>query len=463
MSEAQSEDETASITSERSVEDEDHGAGASSTYAKPGLGSPKKRRETPHGNAANAAEPSETDLNRTLHITLTESETITLLDIPSTTVAPDDSELATVELANEKYTEVLASRASSNNLTHRAIQTYNAPTKTKDIQAVLVKGVAAEVQVNEWSIFDDWSAREPVEVATDANLASFAKGSVSTEAIPSLSSGGVSGTTATMGNMLESSSFISTTLSTMDASQSVVGGAGADGSSIFGNPSGPQGNSEMVVPAYLEKEVTLQSISQTRLKESLRVMESAVLESVYAPRLLEYRDFSSPLMPAVTNGIGGVHLDATPTTAAEAFEANIPSLQYLWSFRCDLVRDRCVMAMAWNKSNPDVLAVGYGPSRNAPLPGTASGNSSSGSQSASTLPPGLICCWSLKNPEYPQRVFRTSSCVTAIDFRAHRPTCWPSGSWTGALRCTMCATTQTIRRQHLPPPVRAGPGRVPLG
>ncbi|XP_014829875.1 PREDICTED: WD repeat-containing protein 78 [Poecilia mexicana] len=59
--------------------------------------------------------------------------------------------------------------------------------------------------------------------------------------------------------------------------------------------------------------------------------------------------------------------------------------------------------MAWNKKNPDLLAVGYGETdyRNHG--------------------PGLVCCWSIKNPTWPERIINCDSAVTTVDFSSISP------------------------------------------
>ena len=66
---------------------------------------------------------------------------------------------------------------------------------------------------------------------------------------------------------------------------------------------------------------------------------------------------------------------------------SVPTLQLLWGFKCEATKGLSVASfgnqsktwsLGWNRSNPDILAVGYG---------------NAGSES------GLIACWSLKNPE----------------------------------------------------------------
>ncbi|RMC08795.1 hypothetical protein DUI87_15046 [Hirundo rustica rustica] len=78
-------------------------------------------------------------------------------------------------------------------------------------------------------------------------------------------------------------------------------------------------------------------------------------------------------------------------------------LEQLWSYRCDLTSGHSVSSMAWNKVNPDLLAVGYR------------------EFVSQDQKKGLACCWSLKNPMWPERVFRCEHGVTAVDFSLARP------------------------------------------
>ena len=81
----------------------------------------------------------------------------------------------------------------------------------------------------------------------------------------------------------------------------------------------------------------------------------------------------------------------------------------------DLVQGRSVTAMVWNKVNQDILAVGYGKLDtfvDKSKPGEAINEEASG---------GLVLFWSLRNPEYPEKVLRTPTAVTALEFSRQSP------------------------------------------
>lgn len=52
--------------------------------------------------------------------------------------------------------------------------------------------------------------------------------------------------------------------------------------------------------------------------------------------------------------------------------------------------------MAWNREDPNILAVGYGQFE------------------FENQRKGLVCCWSLKYIEHPERFYETPSGVTAV-------------------------------------------------
>ncbi|OON14400.1 hypothetical protein X801_09812 [Opisthorchis viverrini] len=73
-----------------------------------------------------------------------------------------------------------------------------------------------------------------------------------------------------------------------------------------------------------------------------------------------------------------------------------PDTSLLWRYQCHLTKGRNVTDMAWNKENPNILAVGYGKFE------------------FENQKKGLVCCWSLKFIEYPERFYETPSAVTAV-------------------------------------------------
>lgn len=77
---------------------------------------------------------------------------------------------------------------------------------------------------------------------------------------------------------------------------------------------------------------------------------------------------------------------------------NDREIVHLWDFKSPATDGRNVSCVAWNKSNPDLLAVGYG------------------EFDFTSQRDGLVAFWSLKNPECPEWTFKTPFGVTALDF-----------------------------------------------
>ena len=75
-----------------------------------------------------------------------------------------------------------------------------------------------------------------------------------------------------------------------------------------------------------------------------------------------------------------------------------PALERLWTFALPEAKGLAVTSIAWNRRNADLFAVGYG------------------QLEFSVSKAGLVACWSLKNLQYPERLYRLPSGVTALDF-----------------------------------------------
>ncbi|XP_016857842.1 dynein axonemal intermediate chain 4 isoform X7 [Homo sapiens] len=99
-----------------------------------------------------------------------------------------------------------------------------------------------------------------------------------------------------------------------------------------------------------------------------------------------------------------------------AEESTIPAnLERLWSFSCDLTKGLNVSSLAWNKTNPDLLAVGYG------------------HFGFKEQKRGLACCWSIKNPMWPERIYQSPYGVTAVDFSIGAPNLLAVGYHNGTI------------------------------
>ncbi|XP_018654442.1 putative axonemal dynein intermediate chain inner arm i1 [Schistosoma mansoni] len=120
---------------------------------------------------------------------------------------------------------------------------------------------------------------------------------------------------------------------------------------------------------------------------------------------------TSPLAPTIVTtlrnlgSVNSIHstLNDSNTTIRSSelskkqnISPQIPHVIPLWRFQCSMTKGHNISDMAWNKQNPNILAIGYGQFE------------------YDNQQKGLVCCWSLKLIEYPERYYTTPSSVTAI-------------------------------------------------
>jgi dynein intermediate chain 1 len=87
----------------------------------------------------------------------------------------------------------------------------------------------------------------------------------------------------------------------------------------------------------------------------------------------------------------------------------------LWKFVYEKEKKKQVTAVAWNTHLKDLFAVGYG------------------SYDFSSQGPGLIACFTLKNPSFPEMIFNVESGVMCIDFHPKHPNMLAVGLYDGSV------------------------------
>ncbi|XP_043555331.1 dynein axonemal intermediate chain 4 isoform X4 [Chiloscyllium plagiosum] len=155
--------------------------------------------------------------------------------------------------------------------------------------------------------------------------------------------------------------------------------------------------------------------------------EGEVHEDISSDQLTQQKDLSQinfdKTVLRTLSALSSIGLDPDGTTNGEdevvdsimLLDLMSPRLQPLWSFTCYLTKGRNVSCMVWNKHNLDLLAVGYGQFGYKEQRG------------------GLICCWSLKNPMWPERIYNCESGVTALEFSADSPNLLAVGHYDGTV------------------------------
>ena len=119
-------------------------------------------------------------------------------------------------------------------------------------------------------------------------------------------------------------------------------------------------------------------------------------------------------------GVSGAHDAAHRPRISKLFRFSAPSL----------VRGRPVTCMSWNSENTDLLAVGYG--KIDFVSSNHHTKDANGKElTEEELSSGMVLFWSIRNPDYPEKVLHTPHAITALDFSKRNPTLLAVGFYNG--------------------------------
>ncbi|KAJ8376223.1 hypothetical protein SKAU_G00068030 [Synaphobranchus kaupii] len=296
---------------------------------------------------------------------LSETDTIWLLDLPGVSVSVESEEAETVKEKNKEYTELCKNRMGNDKYVERMMQTFNGAPKTKQVQSETITMVDTGVTVTTWDMYDTFSTIGVGETPK------------STEKEKPSCLEAVSEHRHDTNRSSEKATSVTSSISTGSSSSSHL-----EGDDLI------ETKADEVDPRLI--------LQSEKFQHSLFVMERTLLENILQPKLAAYRQLPILEDPYSPKGIE----DAGK--GAEKEESSLtPALERLWSYSCVQTAGLSVTSMAWNKRNPDLLAVGYG------------------TFEFKEDKAGLVCCWSLKNPMWPERIFNCGSSVTALDFSAN--------------------------------------------
>nr|XP_002131353.1 WD repeat-containing protein 78 [Ciona intestinalis]BCG62024.1 WD repeat-containing protein 78 [Ciona intestinalis] len=335
------------------------------------------------------------DLNKMVDVILEETDTIWMFEQKGIAVSEESEESQIIQTKNTAYEELCKTKEGNDRFAERGMQTFNFAQKHKEIQAEKVGLTDAAINVTSWDMYDTYASKEEPPTS-DSNEGIIEKRG------RSLGGGGErrgsrDGSVGTS-RVTESRASMLT--------MSVMGEPEPDPSP---QPTTTETNETGVNPQW-EKISNSESI----LKH-LVVMERVVTENIYQPKQATYRGMSVLIDPDkemedAENATGGGSPDIMTAIG--------PTIDRLWSYSSPMTKGRNVSSMTWNKVNPDILAVGYGQF------GFNEQNKNKGS---------LTCCWNLKNPEFPERVFHSKASVTALDFSSVYPNLLAVGLYDGTV------------------------------
>ncbi|KAG8437136.1 hypothetical protein GDO86_008001 [Hymenochirus boettgeri] len=309
------------------------------------------------------------DLDKTIDIFLTDSETFCLLDIPPSLISTDSEKAESVRLRNQTYESLCKNRSGNDRYIERMMQTFNGAPKDKEVQCEKVFLDDAGVMASLWDLYDSYCSPEKPPAKEMVNKPREAM---------NIASSNSKGTMSSI-SFRKGGSFSSTTTDVERLPQAQI---------------------------TMEDEPANEEILKSeKFQQDLFFMERIVVQNTFQSRLAAYRQ-----LPNVTDCEADENVN-------KVVPSNIisPSLERLWSFACEITKGHNVSSTSWNKKNPDLLAVGYGQFGFKDQKG------------------GLACCWSLKNIMWPERIFRCKSGVTAVDFSSAQPNLLAVGLYNGTV------------------------------
>ncbi|NXA31560.1 WDR78 protein, partial [Eudromia elegans] len=346
------------------------------------------------------------ELDRRVDIYLTETDTIWIFDMPSVVMSVESEDAGKVLERNKVYVDVCKNRVGNERFVERMMQTLNGAPKSKEVQCDKIVREDKGIMVTSWDLYDSFNDLE-IEPTSKAE-----------------------GRRVTI-----VSSNISIISREHDESTSSICDRDSTTSSVM--------ESALLAKIHEEKEDHSEAILKSeKFHQDLFFMERILMENVFQPKLAVYRQLPVLIEPIATSNTGDrttameeADLEKEEHEQEEQDEeeqkdvftapsvlSNLnkvpeefvpPSLELLWSYTCDLTNGRSVSSMAWNKLNPDLLAVGYG------------------EFDFKEQKNGLVCCWSLKNLMWPERVFHCEHGVTALDFSMVSPNLLAVGMYNG--------------------------------
>lgn len=313
-------------------------------------------------------------LDVVVDVIISETETMSLLDMTDIFVSEVADDAEAIRERNNRYVELCKNRMGNDKYVERSMQTFNGAPKNKHVQSDSIVMVDAATNATTWDIYDSFYGLEQGEtvLTPDPDKAGYPEATMDTSRGP-------------------------------EKTMSVVSTASMD------SASSSQSEMETFGICLDEPDPQLILLSE-KFRYSLLVMERSILGNIFQPKLAAYRQ-----LPILEDPDSMVKPEAVEQSEEDEESPPAPALERLWAFSSELTRGRNISSMAWNKKNPDLLAVGYG------------------DFDVRNQKPGLVCCWSLKNPTWPERVFHCESAVTALDFSASKPNLLAVGMHDGCI------------------------------
>ncbi|XP_023574020.1 WD repeat-containing protein 78 isoform X2 [Octodon degus] len=331
------------------------------------------------------------DLEKNIEILLTETDTLRFFDLPTVMISVESEEAEKVIHRNNKYETLCRNRAGNDLYVERMMQTFNGAPKNKDVQCDKIILEDQGVMATAWDLYDSYNALELALAAKPSAVDSSSKANALSKDRDHTLPGSATDKTSETSSLMDLESVILTKV-------------------------------------HEDEEDHADTIMKSdKFLQDLFFMERVLMENIFQPKLAAYRQLPVLKEPEpgepedVLEGEKVEEVEEVKKEEEEEIEisteqSTIPAnLERLWSFSCDLTKGLNVSSLAWNKTNPDLLAVGYG------------------HFGFKEQRRGLACCWSIKNPMWPERVYPSPYGVTAVDFSIGTPNLLAVGYYNGTI------------------------------
>eukprot|EP01065_Artemidia_motanka_P052322 TRINITY_DN9422_c0_g1_i1.p1 TRINITY_DN9422_c0_g1~~TRINITY_DN9422_c0_g1_i1.p1 ORF type:complete len:852 (+),score=295.52 TRINITY_DN9422_c0_g1_i1:72-2627(+) len=349
-------------------------------------------------------------------VTLSETETIFLLDRPDEQVSTEDQteEVAARKARYERYVDMCLKAKNSDKYVERGMLTFNEPHKNKETQFQPPSSSRVSVNATVWEIADTMRALEEEDAADEVAL----------------------GTTGGEG-------------AAEGAAEAAEEAEMDDETTMLMAEMDDDGGDDTRHDRHARRKAWMNS---DKVLTTLLMVERVVVHNVWQAEQLAYRGLKlenhidtpddRPGKPGQASGplsrspqiasmrdlrearaMGSQDLDDRDDGSDDDEARGDAKMRVLWRFGCPATQDKNITCMSWNRANTDLLAVGYG---DYGIPGA--GNK------AHKKHDGLVCCWSLKNPVHPERVIEVANAgVSAVGFSHDHPNLLAVGNTDGTL------------------------------
>jgi dynein intermediate chain 1 len=151
-------------------------------------------------------------------------------------------------------------------------------------------------------------------------------------------------------------------------------------------------------PVQIQQQHVEDPLYSTSMKRALKIMERMIVQNADDEKFEDYK-----------------YYPPYETDDNDKENGDYGSVLPLWRFSTEKSRKKHVTSMQWNPKYKDLFAVGYG------------------SYDFLKQSTGLICCYTIKNPTWPEYSFSTESGVMCLDFHPLHPALLAVGLYDGTV------------------------------